>query len=153
MAGMTTKNPRPSHGRWLLSTRPACPNSSCPVASQVKKKTRYRNATAPSPAPAPTSSASRNMPLRPALSHAAARASAGLPVAAAVMAGPWSVLRPLQPGRLAVLVSPDHPYRGVDSTLALYNSCTVHGLDEPSPGLAAAGMCWAARGDGCWLMQ
>ena len=79
MAGITTKNPRPSHGRWLLPTRPACPNSSCPVASQVKKKTRYRNATAPSPAPAPTTSASKNMPPRPARSHAAARASTGPP--------------------------------------------------------------------------
>ena len=37
MAGMTTKKPSPSHGRWPLPTYPACPNSSCPVANQVKK--------------------------------------------------------------------------------------------------------------------
>lgn len=34
--GMTTKKPRPSQGRWSLPTQPSWPNSSRPVASQVK---------------------------------------------------------------------------------------------------------------------
>ena len=36
-AGMTTRKAGPSHGRWALATRPCWPNSSRPVASQVKK--------------------------------------------------------------------------------------------------------------------
>jgi anti-sigma factor RsiW len=35
--GVTTKNPRPSQGKWVLGTRPCWPNWTWPVASQVKK--------------------------------------------------------------------------------------------------------------------
>src|SRR5271156_2899742 len=64
MTGITTRNPGPSHGRWELGTRPCWPNWTWPVASQVKKEIRYRNATAPSPDPAPTTRAMTSSPAR-----------------------------------------------------------------------------------------
>src|SRR6185437_5414194 len=75
-------------GRCPLGTRPCWPNWLCPVASQVKKLIRYRNATAPSPDPTPVSSASTNRPPRPARSHAAARDLANAPVSVS-----WAISR------------------------------------------------------------